>query len=62
MTIILTDAEGRPFERPAPPGPDAPIERKIAWLRKYHATNDRIADTANCAFAHAFRKATRVAV
>ena len=56
---ILTDGNGRPFEKPLPPADDAPIEEKIAWIRATHDYNDRVTDCANQAFADAFSKAIR---
>lgn len=56
---ILTDAHGRPFERPEPPAPDAPPQEFTAWLRADAAYRDRVAACANRAFDRAFRKAIR---
>ncbi len=53
---IVTGARGRPFERPEPPVKGAPIEDTIAWLQRYHAWQDAIADCANKAFADEFRE------
>ena len=58
--MILTDASGRPFEKPEPPAPNAPIEEKIAWLRADAAYRDAVANAANTAFEKRFRKALRV--
>lgn len=57
--MILTDAQGRPYERPTPPRPGAPIEDVIAYLRASSAYNDRVAAAASSAFADGFRKALR---
>jgi hypothetical protein len=57
--VILTDAKGRPFEKPEPPLPDAPIEDKIAYLRAYAAWSDAVARCAGRAFARAFTKTRR---
>lgn len=56
---ILTDENGVPFEKPEPPGPDASIEEKIAFIRATHEYNDRVADCANAAFADQFRESMR---
>lgn len=53
--MILTDANGRPFDKPDPPETNAPIEATIAYLRAMAAYNDAVADCANGAFAEAFR-------
>ncbi len=57
--MILTDANGRPFEAPTPPAPDAPIEEKIAWLRASSAYNDKVAALAHRTFDTTFRKTLR---
>jgi hypothetical protein len=57
--MILTDASGRPLEKPEPPSVDAPIDEKIAYLRAHAAYNDAVSSAANRAFAKAFRKAVR---
>ena len=56
---IYTRGDGTPIEKPEPPGEDADIESKIAWIRAFHAYNDEIADVANRAFADGFRKALK---
>jgi len=48
--MILTDANGVPFDKPEWPGPDAPIEEKIDYLRAHNAYNDAVTDCANRAF------------
>jgi hypothetical protein len=53
---ILTDANGRPIERPVSPGKNAPIEEKIAFIRAIHAYNDKVTDIANGAFDKEFHK------
>lgn len=53
---ILTDANGRPFERPEAPPKGAPIKETIAWIRAVHAYNDTITDAGNRAFDEQFRK------
>ncbi len=55
--MIITDAKGRPFEKPEPPSEGAPIEDTIVWLRRYHAWQDAIADCVNKAFVDGFREA-----
>jgi hypothetical protein len=57
--MILTDASGRPFEKPEPPSADATIDEKIAYLRAHAAYNDAVSSAANRAFDKAFRKAVR---
>lgn len=52
MRVILTDAAGRPIERPQRDNYDDPI----AFMRALWAYNDRVADTANRAFAERFRR------
>lgn len=59
MSMIYTDAKGRPFEKPEPPPAGAPIEDSIAWLRAYHAYKDAIADCANKAFVEGFKEGLR---
>lgn len=56
---ILTDANGRPFERPEAPPEGAPIEETIAWIRAVHAYNDAVTDAGNRAFDEQFRKSLR---
>lgn len=53
-TPILTDAKGRPFDRPEPPGPDATSDERGAYIRARNEYNDRVTDCANRAFADAF--------
>ncbi len=57
--MILTDANGVPFEKPEPPPADADIKAKIAYLRAYHAYNDAVTDCANRAFADQFGRSLR---
>lgn len=57
--LILTDGEGRPFERLTAPGADAPIDEKIAFLRSFAARNDAITAAGGRAFDRRFRKAVR---
>ena len=52
--MILTDANGRPIEKPQKPT-NATIEGKIAYLQAVHAYNDKVGDVANAAFSAAFR-------
>ena len=53
---ILTDGNGRPFDKPDPPTKGAPIQETIAWIRAMHEYNDRVTDCANRAFTDAFSK------
>lgn len=57
--VILTDGDGRPFERPESPAPDAPIEERIAYIRAVHRFNDAVTDCANKAFSKAFSERLR---
>lgn len=54
--MILTDANGRPIERPERPAEGAPMSEVIVWMRAVYAYNDRVSDTANAAFADEFRR------
>lgn len=56
---ILTDANGRPFEKPEPPSKGCTIDETIAYLRACHAYQDAIADCASRGFATAFTKGLR---
>jgi len=56
---ILTDANGKPFEKPEAPAKDAPIEEKIAWLRAMATYNNNVTNAANRAFAEQFNKSLR---
>jgi hypothetical protein len=56
---IYTDADGKPFERPECPGPDAPPAEFTAWLRADAEYRQAIRNAANHAFDKAFRKAVR---
>jgi len=64
MMTILTDAHGRPFEKPLPPK-DCPyvgpvtIEVKIAYLRAMARYNDAVANCANQAFAEGFAESLK---
>lgn len=55
--MILTDASGRPFEKPEPPAADATIDEKIAYLRAHAAYVDKIATAADQAFEAGLRRA-----
>ena len=57
--VIHTDGQGRPFERPEKPGPDATIEERIAYMDALYRYNDAIADCRAKAFDKAFRRALR---
>jgi hypothetical protein len=58
--MILTNAKGIPFEKPEPLAKDASIDasidEQIADMRRVHAYNDAVADSANTSFDRAFRK------
>lgn len=54
--MILTDANGRPFERPERPPEGAPVSEIITWMRAVYAYNDRVADSTNRAFNDQLRK------
>lgn len=56
---ILTDAQGRPFERPESPGANATLEQRLAYLRAVWAFNDAVSDCANTAFSKALGKALK---
>ena len=49
-STILTNDKGVPFDRPEPPAQNATIEEKLAYIRKVHAFNDAVTDSANRAF------------
>lgn len=53
---ILTYADGRPIERPTPPGPNATSEERTAFIRALNAYHDAVADCANRAFADRLRE------
>lgn len=53
--MILTDGDGRPFEKPAPEDYPSAVE----YMRAYHAYQDAVADCANQAFDSALRAALR---
>jgi hypothetical protein len=60
--IIYTYENGTPIEgRPDgdPPGENADIEDKIAWMRAWSAYHNRVADVSDRAFAEQFRKTIR---
>jgi hypothetical protein len=50
---ILTDASGRPIEKPRRVDYSSDVE----FLHAFHAYKDRVANTANSAFAEGFRRA-----
>jgi len=54
-TPILTDAKGRPVERPERPARDASLADRLAFIRAMNAYHDRVHDLANRAFAKAFK-------
>jgi hypothetical protein len=56
---IVTDAHGKPVERPEVPAQTATIEERIAYMRALAAYNDRVADLANAAFTRRFITRTR---
>jgi hypothetical protein len=55
LDVIVTDANGVPFERPEPPGKDATHEERDAYVRARYAYNDAVTDSANKSFATAFK-------
>lgn len=57
--MILTDANGKPFEPPEAPDIYASVEEKVAYLRAYAAYKDAIANAANRAFANQFNKSLK---
>ncbi len=52
---ILTDAHGRPFERPEPPPSGADSNTRIAYLQAVWALRDAASECANRAFVEQFR-------
>jgi len=56
---IFTDSKGVPIERPEDPGKDAPLEERLAHMRRVHAYNDHVTDMANKSFADAFSPPNR---
>ena len=59
--MIFVDERGRPLPgHPGePPGPDAPLEERIAWLRARSDYHDRARDRATQAFAREFNRKLR---
>lgn len=53
--VILTDSDGRPFERPRPED----FATTTEWLRAYWRYKDAVAASANKAFAEQFRASMR---
>lgn len=48
---LLTDEHGRPIERPC----RADFSSDVEFMQAFHAFRDRVANTANAAFAGSFR-------
>lgn len=57
--MILTDEKGVPIERPEPPGPQASLADKLAYLRAFYTYKDAVSACAHRSFEPAFRKALR---
>ncbi len=60
MQPILTDAKGRPFEKPEPPHYGAPLKEQIQYIRALNAYKDAVTECANRAFVKALQKGLRV--
>ena len=56
--MILTDANGRPIERPTL-REGATIEEQIAWLRADNAYRDKVTSLANAAFSKQFNRSRK---
>lgn len=56
---ILTDAQGRPFERPTPPAADATSDQVVAYLRAHAAFNDAVTSCAGRAFTRRLARQVR---
>ena len=56
---ILTDGNGKPFDKPTRPEGTATVDEHIAFIRKMHAYNDAITDLANRTFDTALRPTLR---
>lgn len=53
--VIITDARGRPIDKPV----RADFASDVEFIRAFHAWRDKITKSANEAFDDAFRKAMR---
>lgn len=52
---IITDARGRPIDKPV----RSDFASDVEFIRAFHAWRDKVTATANAAFDDAFRKAMR---
>lgn len=59
--MILTDGNGRPFDRPKRSEFKPGSKGTQAFLKAFHAYKDQVSDCANFAFDQAFRKALKEA-
>ena len=57
--VILTDGQGRPFDRPDPLPENPTAEDRARYIRQRNEYFDQVHDCANSAFAESLSKALR---